>query len=475
MVFGSFIPWPIISSRFCNTQRYALEFAFHHVITTGSGVSSAYAHLQTSPGRYRAALAFQFGIQLLLRDAENAISDGVHAEVRRTENSFGSTLQSNQRIANLNEWLLVDDIQKKFSHYSPQYRKLVYAITDTSPADGHPPPLPGVNRLPITPHVIGQSLFVKANKAPTISGRPRIMMGAPLFRGGAFNHILPALVHMVCDQMSLANPSDNEKQAFVGDTATQVLNHLRITLLPWSDVQSGSDSAYSVFNSWITIATSRQSTLPSASRPRHPCNVIIVSDDETWDETESGVSLSLVAPHQTRQPPPFVDSWVPSSTSILDLPAHLLVKLRPDELEHIASEITTMKDVVQQNYNWAFSAYSAQNPIHKLAFIISSVMFRMAPSYMVATKSAPRNQPPPWTSTRSSTRRPLPSGPICFGLWLVYLLTMLDSSSPLRSSLQTPMAGRRVVLGADWVDSMSKSFSYFTQLCTSLTRNTIHS
>src|SRR5271169_1906384 len=177
-----------------------------------------------------------------------------------------------------------------------------------------------------------------------------------------------------------------------------------------------------------------------------------------------GMRLSLVFHchlwhHQTRQPPPFVDSWVPSSTSILDLPAHLLVKLRPDELEHIASEITTMKDVVQQNYNWAFSAYSAQNPIHKLAFIISSVMFRMAPSYMVATKSAPRNQPPPWTSTRSSTRRPLPSGPICFGLWLVYLLTMLDSSSPLRSSLQTPMAGRRVVLGADWVDSMSKSFS----------------
>jgi hypothetical protein len=135
--------------------------------------------------------------------------------------------------------------------------------------------------------------------------------------------------------------------------------------------------------------------------------------------------------------------------------------LRPDELEHISSHVLAMKDVIQENYQWAYSTYSAQNPIHRLAFIISSVMSGMAPSYMVVTRSAPRNNPPPWTDTHSATRHPLQSGPICFGWWLMYLLTMLDSQSPLRRSIQPPIGGRRVILGSDWVDTMSEQ-SIFT-------------
>jgi hypothetical protein len=441
------------SNLFC-LQRYSLEFSFYHVINTGAGISNSYAHLRTSPGHYRAAIAFQFGIQLLLRDAEHAISTSIHNEVRLAVNEFGPTLQTNERISNLNAWLEVDDLQKKFSHYSPHYRQLVHAITNTVAATTQAPTLPRIRRPPVAPHVIGQSLFAKANKGPTRSGRARTMTGAPLFQGGSFNRILPALIQMVCNQMSLANPSELEKKAFVGDTAINVFNHLRITILPWSDAQSGSDSSWSVFNSWITIATSSQS---STTRP-HSHQVTIISDDEMDIDLAAGPSLQHTTSHQ---PPPFVDSWIPSSLSLLELPAHLHVMLRPDELEHISSHVLAMKDVIQENYQWAYSTYSAQNPIHRLAFIISSVMSGMAPSYMVVTRSAPRNNPPPWTDTHSATRHPLQSGPICFGWWLMYLLTMLDSQSPLRRSIQPPIGGRRVILGSDWVDTMSEQ-SIFT-------------
>ena len=439
-------------------QRYALEFAFHHAINSGSAAGAAYTHLKSTPGRYRAALAFQLGIQLLLRDAENAISDGIHDQVRASIAQFGPTSQTNDRIANLNTWLTADGMHKKFSHYSPQFPQLVYAITNTLPAAGNRSPLPGINRTPISPHLIGRSLFAKANRTPTPSGRPRIMSGAPLFKGGSFNRILQSLIQMVCSQITYANPSDEEKKAFVGDTAVNVFNHLRITVLPWSDAQSGSDSAPAIFNSWITIASSSQ---PPSSSSHKKTHVTIISDDEIdmdmsmdLDTPPGPSSQSAIRPRN--HPPPFVDSWIPSTHSLLDLPALLSVTLRPDELEHISSEALVMKDVIQENYHWAYSAYSAHNPIHKLAFIIASVFSRMAPTYMVVTKSAPRNHPPLWTDARSSTRRPLVSGPICFGWWLTYLIIMLDSDSPLRRNVHTAPGSRRVILGADWADTMSK-------------------
>lgn len=83
------------------------------------------------------------------------------------------------------------------------------------------------------------------------------------------------------------------------------------------------------------------------------------------------------------QPPPFIDSWVPSTLSLLELPAHLHATLHSDELEHI-SDVLVIKDITQENYHWA-SAYSAQNNIHKLAFIIASVLYCMALLYMVIT------------------------------------------------------------------------------------------
>jgi hypothetical protein len=172
-------------------------------------------------------------------------------------------------------------------------------------------------------------------------------------------------------------------------------------------------------------------------------------------ESESDNISPHALPNSTHHPPSFIDSWLPSTLSILELPSHLNVTLRPDELELISREVKTMKEVVQQNHNWAYSAYSATNHIHKLAFIVAWVMTRIAPTYMVATRTAPRNQPPPWIDTRNASRRPLQSGPICFGFWLMYLVTMLDSHSPLRQGLQPVIGGRRIVLGADWVDSMS--------------------
>ena len=457
-----------ITSKFSSisypSQRYALEFAFHHAINSGSPAGTAYTHLKSTPGRYRAALAFQLGIQLLLRDAENAISDGIHDEVRASITQFGPTSQTNDRIANLNTWIQADGFHKKFSHFSPQFPQLVHAITNTLPAPGHRSPLPGINRTPISPHVIGRSLFAKANRSPTPSGRPRIMSGAPLFKGGSFNRILQSLIQMVCNQISYANPSDEEKKAFVGDTAVTVFNHFRITVLPWSDAQSGSDSANAVFNSWITIASSSQ---PSSSSSHKKTHLTIISDDEMDLDMNMDDNTSLrpgpssqSAIRQRNQPPPFVDSWIPSSLSLLELPTLLSVTLRPDELEHISSEVLVMKDVIQENYHWAYSAYSAHNPIHKLAFIIASVLSRMAPTYMVVTKSAQRNQPPPWTDTRSSTRRPLLSGSICFGWWLTYLIIMLDSTSPLRRNVHTTPGSRRVILGADWADTMSKQLLF---------------
>ncbi len=287
------------------------------------------------------------------------------------------------------------------------------------------------------------------------------MSGAPLFKGGSFNRILQSLIQMVCNQITHALPSDEEKKAFVGDTAVNVFNHLRITVLPWSDAQLGSDSAGAVFNSWITIATSSQPP-PSSSQKRR--RITIISDDEidldmaidSDTPLHPGPSSQSATTSRNHQPPPFVDSWNPSTLSLLELPGLLSVTLRPDELEHISSEISVMKHVIQENYHWAYSAYSAQNPIHKLAFIIALVFSRMAPAYMVVTRSAPRNQPPLWTDVRSSTRRPLQSGPICFGWWLIYLIVMLDSESPLRRNIQAAPGSRRFILGADWADTMSK-------------------
>lgn len=440
-------------------QRYSLEFSFHHVVHTGAGISSSYAHLRTTPGRYRAALAFQFGIQLLLRDAEHAIADGVRKEVQLTINQFGPTSQTNERLTNLNTWIEVDDIQKKFSHYSPQYRQLAYAITNTFTAAGRPPPLPGVNRPAISPHVIGQSLFAKANKGPTKSGRARVMTGAPLFQGGSFNRILSPLIHMVCQQIGLSNPTEADHKNFVGDTAINVFNHLRITIIPWSDVDSGSGSAWSLFNSWITISTSSQ----SAHARTLPRTITFISDDEveiisiTDPDTVPHQSTSRSAGH--RSTAAFTDSWVPSIQSLLELPTQINITLRPDELELISSQAQEMHQIVKDNYEWVYSEYSTQKPIHKLSFIVASVMTRMAPSYMVAPHAAPLHQPPAWTSTRSSTRYPLQAGPLTFGWWLMYLVTMLDSNSPLRQGLQPVVGKRRLKLGAEWVDSMSKKYS----------------
>ena len=239
----------------------------------------------------------------MLRDAEHAISTGIRKEVCLAITEFGPTVQTSERISNVNAWLEVDDIVKKFSHYSPQYRNLVHAITNTLPTTGQPPPLPGIRRPPVAPHVIGQSLFAKANKGPTRSGRPRVMKGAPLFQGGSFNRILPALIQMVCSQMSLANPSELEKKAFIGDTAINVFNHLRITILPWSDAESGSDSSWSVFNSWVTIATS------SSTRSRKVINIITDDEMEVDLVPEAGPSSQHVTSHQ---PPPSLTLGFPA-------------------------------------------------------------------------------------------------------------------------------------------------------------------
>ena len=460
----TFISHKNITSQFSSdsypSQCYALEFAFHHVVNTGAAIGAAYKHLRTSPGHYCAALTFQLGIQLLLRDAENAIFDSIQNEVHTSISQFGPTLQTNDHIANLNTWIQAEGMQRKFSHYSPQFPQLIHAITNTPPTTGHRSPLPGINRTPISPYSIGQSLFTKANKGPTPSGRPRIMSGAPLFKGGSFNRILQSLIQMVCKQMSHANPSDKEKKAFISDTTTNVFNHLQITILPWSDAQSGSDSASTVFNSWITIATSSQPPPSSSQMSRH---ITIISDDEM----DLDMNIDSDAPPRPgpssqsgtsprNQPPPFGHSWIPSTLSLSELPRLLSVTLRPDELEHISSEALVMNNIILKNYHWAYSAYSAHNPIHKLAFIIALVFSCMAPAYMVVTRSAPRNQPPPWTDTHSTTRRPLQSGPICFGWWLIYLIVMLDSGSPLRCNVRAAPGSRRFVLGADWADTMSK-------------------
>ena len=79
------------------------------------------------------------------------------------------------------------------------------------------------------------------------------MTGTPLFHGGSFNCILPSLIQMVCNQVGITNLSVDKKKAFVGDTAINVFSHLKIMLLPWSNTQSSSNSAYSIVNSPLPV------------------------------------------------------------------------------------------------------------------------------------------------------------------------------------------------------------------------------
>ena len=419
---------------------------------SGAGISRSYRHLETSPGRHQAAIALEFGIIILLRDAENAISDGIQKQLQLQANQYGGTTQGNNRLNNLNEWLAVDEIINKFSHYCPKYNQLASAITNTRLTAGRGPALPGITRTPLSPSTIAHSLFARAKKPLTESGRPPLMVGAPLFQGGAFNRILQPLIRLVTDQMSIRNPSESEQKAFVGDTAMNVFNKLGISLLPWSSEESGSNSGWSTWNSWILVTTSSQ-----PRRPKSVPKLIILTDDEI--EIESDISMNP-SPRKDSQRNVFTGSWTPSSLSILEMPAHLNIQLRPDKLQFISKEVAACKEVVQQNYQWAHLAYNTQHPIHRLAFFTAWVMNSMAPQYLVFTKSAPVDQPPEWTDKISASRRRLESGPSCFGWWLMYLLTMLDPRSPLRSRLGSVTPGYRVVLGADWVDTMSMLYSF---------------
>ena len=58
---------------------------------------------------------------------------------------------------------------------------------------------------------------------------------------------------MVCNQVGITNLAVDKKKAFVGDTAINVFSHLKIMLLPWSNTQSSSNSAYSIVNSPLPV------------------------------------------------------------------------------------------------------------------------------------------------------------------------------------------------------------------------------
>ena len=87
--------------------------------------------------------------------------------------------------------------QGQFSVTGPKAAQLRMAIHGHDDGQG----FPGLKRQHVQPHIIGEMLYVKGTKPLMETGRISQIRGAPLFKGGTFNHLLPSLIQLVCDQM----------------------------------------------------------------------------------------------------------------------------------------------------------------------------------------------------------------------------------------------------------------------------------
>ena len=131
---------------------------------------------------------------------------------------------------------------------------------------------------------------MKGAKPLMETGRISRIRGAPLFKGGTFNHLLPSLVRLVCNQMDVEDTTDDAKKRFMGDIMMLVFKEMKVSLLPWSTVQEGSDSKWAEWNSFIMVAGSRNESLKSRVCQ---CPYTLVDDELTIRGSQAGASSQV--------------------------------------------------------------------------------------------------------------------------------------------------------------------------------------
>ena len=151
-------------------------------------------------------------------------------------------------------------------------------------------------------------------------------------------------------------------------------------------------------------------------------------------------------------------TWSPSALPLVSMGSYLNQPLVPDELEGIKVETQTVL-VIKECHEWAVQSYDCKNGVHQLCLVISWIVCKMMPHYLVE-KMGSSTEVPGWTALGSGSKKGVGLRPKCFGWCFLYLLTMLDKLSPIWRQMAAGGSLTRVSCGRDWGEALSKLIGF---------------
>ena len=326
----------------------------------------------------------------------------------------------------LNSWA---ETKHPWSFTDPAHKAFVSVITGKIGAgESHGERLPGLGQsIQVSCAEVGKMILSQFKR-----DTKTVRAAAPLVRSGKFQSILPTMI-VALDRHAPVAPDGQEADAFRAEWVASLFNtlfpSLQIEFLPWKAI--GADSrGLAVFNSYVNCMGTSQRR-----------QQITLSQTPTQGES-SAISDRLGG------------AWTVANKSLRDLSSYMFHARLPSDVEYPQAG----KEIWTELRGWVNGIrYTPSNLHHHLALIIALFMNRLAPHCQLpsTTRSVTLSggqtffdaiRGIPWVPGK----RGQPPGGATFGVWYLWILALIEPSSPLRERLNI-----QNTLGDDLMDTFS--------------------